>query len=165
MYVEREEGRFRPTVLGQAANKFLVANFDEIVSLPFTAGMEKDLDKIALGKLEWKQMMGVFWRKFEPTVKKVEKDGERVKVETEKLGIKCPDCKEGDLVVRMGKFGKFISCDRFPECKYTKPFTEEAGFNCPTCGAPGVVRKTKTGRKFFGCSKYPECKWAGWKKP
>jgi DNA topoisomerase-1 len=151
--------------LGVAANQFLVTNFANILSLPFTAEMELSLDKIALGKLEWKTMMRNFWKTFEPIVKKVEKESERVKVEVEKTGEKCPECKEGELVIRMGKFGKFISCGRFPECKYTKAFQEDAGFSCPLCEAPGVVRKTKTGRKFFGCSKYPVCKWAGWKKP
>ena len=101
----------------------------------------------------------------EKEVKEAEKNGERVKVETEKLNEKCPECKEGNLVIRLGRFGKFISCDRFPECKYTRQYKEDAGFKCPDCGADGVVRRTKTGRKFFGCSDYPKCKWAGWKKP
>ena len=164
-YVERDEGKFRPTVLGNAANEFLVKNFEDILSLPFTAEMEEDLDKISLGKLKWKEMMKKFWQGFEKEVKKAEKDGERVKVETEKLNEKCPECKEGDLVVRLGRFGKFISCSRFPDCKYSRQYQEDAGFKCPECGADGVVRKTKTGRKFYGCSNYPKCKWAGWKKP
>lgn len=164
-YVERDEGKFRPTALGNAVNEFLVKNFEEIVSLPFTAEMEEDLDKIALGKNDWKKMMKKFWTGFEKEVKSVEKNSERVKVETEKLGEKCPECKEGELVIRLGRFGKFISCSRFPECKYTRQFKELAGFKCPECGSEGVVRKTKTGRKFYGCSNYPTCKWAGWKKP
>lgn len=164
-YVDKDEGKFKPTVLGVAANQFLVKNFPDVLSLPFTAEMELDLDKIALGKMEWHKMMKLFWKTFEPTVKKVEKESERVKVEVEKIDEKCPTCHEGDLVIRMGRFGKFISCSRFPDCKYTAPFKEEAGFNCPECGSAGVIRKTKTGRKFFGCSRYPDCKWAGWKKP
>ncbi len=164
-YVEKNEGKFVPTVLGQAANEFLVKNFPDILSLPFTARMEEDLDQVALGKENWKKMMKTFWDKFKDEIKLVGETAERVKVETEKLGEKCPDCSEGELVIRMGKFGKFVSCSRFPECKYTRQFKEMAGFNCPECGAEGVVRKTKTGRKFFGCSKYPACKWASWKKP
>jgi len=164
-YVERDEGRFKPTVLGNAANEFLVKNFEDILSLPFTAEMEEDLDKIALGKWEWKEVMKKFWKSFEKEVKEAIKNGERVKVETEKLGEKCPECKIGDLVIRLGRFGKFVSCDRFPECKYARPYLEDAGFKCPTCGKEGVVRRTKTGRKFYGCSDYPNCKWAGWKKP
>lgn len=164
-YIERDEGRFKPTALGKAANEFLAKNFPDILSLPFTAQMEEELDEIALGKLEWKDMMKKFWKKFKGEVESVEKNAERVKVETEKLGEKCPECKEGELVIRVGRFGKFVSCDRFPDCKYTRQYKEIAGFKCPTCGAEGVVRKTKTGRKFYGCSEYPKCKWAGWKKP
>ena len=164
-YIEREEGRFRPTVLGQATNEFLVKNFANVLSLPFTAEMEEDLDKIALNKIEWEEMMKTFWKQFEKELKLAESGSERVKVEAEKTGEKCPQCGEGELVIRLGKFGKFISCNRFPECRYTRQFQEAAGFKCPECGADGVVRKTKTGRKFYGCSKYPVCKWAGWKKP
>ncbi|MFA6185339.1 MAG: type I DNA topoisomerase [Candidatus Shapirobacteria bacterium] len=164
-YIDREEGKFKPTVLGQATNEFLVKNFEDILSLPFTAEMEETLDKVSLGKEDWKKMMKDFWKKFEKELKLAEGKSERVKVETEKLGEKCPECKDGELVIRLGRFGKFISCDRFPDCKYTKQYQENAGFKCPECGADGVVRKTKTGRKFYGCSKYPVCKWAGWKKP
>lgn len=164
-YIEREEGRFKPTVLGQATNEFLVKNFANVLSLPFTAEMEEDLDKVSLGKANWKEMMQLFWKQFEKELKLAESESERVKVEVEKTGEKCPQCKEGDLVIRLGRFGKFISCNRFPDCKYTGQFQEVAGFKCPECGAEGVARKTKTGRKFYGCSKYPACKWAGWKKP
>lgn len=164
-YVERDEGRFKPTALGNAVIEFLVKNFEDILSLPFTAEMEEELDEIALGKLDWKKMMKDFWKGFEGAIKNAEDKGERVKVETEKLGKKCPDCDKGELVIRLGRFGKFISCSNFPECKHTERFSEDAGFKCPTCGAGGVVRKTKTGRKFYGCSAYPDCKWAGWKKP
>ncbi|MFA5828299.1 MAG: type I DNA topoisomerase [Candidatus Shapirobacteria bacterium] len=164
-YVEKDEGKFIPTALGKAANEFLVRNFSEVLSLPFTADMEGNLDKIAAGKLDWKKMMKTFWNRFEKDVKIAEAGAERVKVETEKLGEKCPECKEGELVIRLGKFGKFISCSRFPECRYTKQYQEVAGFDCPTCGAPVVIKRTRSGKKFYGCSKYPECKWAGWKKP
>ena len=163
-YVEKDEGKFKPTSLGVAANEFLVKNFIDVLSLPFTAEMEEELDKISLGDLEWKEMMRLFWEKFEADLTKAEKGAERVKVETEKLNEKCPECKVGDLVIRVGRFGKFISCSRFPECRYTRQFKELAGFKCPECGAEAVVKKTKTGRKFFGCSNYPNCKWAGWKR-
>ena len=164
-YVEKEEGKFRPTSLGGAVNEFLVKNFENIMSLPFTAEMEEDLDLVALGKLNWKKMMKDFWGDFDKEVKSVEKNAERVKVAVESTGEKCPECQEGDLVIRLGKYGKFVSCSRFPDCKFKKQYRELAGFNCPTCGKEGVVRQTKTGRKFFGCSDYPNCKWAGWKKP
>lgn len=164
-YVGREEGKIVPTALGKATNEFLSKNFADILSLPFTAEMEESLDKVALGKLDWKIMMKEFWDKFEKEIKSVEKTAERVKVATESIGEKCPDCKTGDLVIREGKFGKFISCDQFPDCKYTRAYRELAGFNCPLCGKEGVVKKTSKGKKFFGCSQYPDCKWAAWKKP
>lgn len=164
-YVERVEGKFVPSVVGMAVSTFLVKNFEEIVSLPFTAEMELSLDKVALGKLAWKEMMKKFWGGFEKEVARVEKDSERVKIEVEKLNKPCPDCKEGELVIRSGRFGKFISCSRFPECKHTEALKIEADFLCPTCGAKVVIRRSKKGRKFFGCSTYPTCKWAGWKKP
>ncbi len=164
-YVTRDEGKLLPTALGKATNEFLSKNFNDILSLPFTAEMEESLDKVALGKLDWKKMMHDFWDKFEKEVKNVEKTAERVKVATESTGEKCPECKVGELVIREGKFGKFVSCDRFPDCKFTRTYKELAGFNCPLCGNPGVVKKTSKGKKFFGCSKYPDCKWAAWKKP
>ena len=164
-YVERDEGRFKPSSLGMAVNEFLSKNFPDILSLPFTAEMEEDLDKIALGKLDWQKMMKNFWQDFDKEVKNVERNAERVKVETEKTGEKCPEGHEGDLVIRVGEFGKFVSCSRFPECKYTAPLREMAGFSCPECGSEGVVKRTRSGKKFFGCSNYPKCKWASWKKP
>jgi DNA topoisomerase-1 len=164
-YVEKDEGRFKPTSLGIATNEFLTKNFPKILSLPFTAEMELELDKVALGKTEWKKMMKDFWKTFEVDLKSVESSADRVRVKVESTGEKCPTCKEGDLVIRTGKFGKFVSCSRFPDCKYTAPWKENAGFLCPLCGNEGVVKRTKAGKKFFGCSDYPNCKWAAWKKP
>jgi DNA topoisomerase-1 len=164
-YVEKDEGRFKPTSLGIATNEFLTKNFPKILSLPFTAEMETGLDKVALGKTDWRKMMKDFWKTFETDLKSVEVNADRVKVQVESTGEKCPTCKEGDLVIRVGRFGKFVSCSRFPECKYTAPLRENAGFLCPLCGNEGVVKRTKSGKKFFGCSNYPTCKWAGWKKP
>ncbi|KKQ49225.1 MAG: topoisomerase protein [Candidatus Shapirobacteria bacterium GW2011_GWE1_38_10] len=164
-YVEKDEGRFKPTSLGMATNEFLTKNFPKILSLPFTAEMETGLDKVALGKMDWRKMMKDFWKTFKIDLKNVEVNADRVKVQVESTGEKCPTCKEGDLVIRVGKFGKFVSCSRFPDCKYTAPLRENAGFLCPLCGNEGVVKRTKSGKKFFGCSNYPACKWAGWKKP
>jgi len=164
-YVEKEEGKFKPTNLGIAVNDFLVANFADIVNLPFTAKMEEDLDKVATGKKDWMETLGKFWKPFIKETEKVKDKAERVKIEVEKLGEKCPECKKGELIIRVGRFGKFIACDNFPDCKYTKPFAKEVGFNCPECGSPVVTRRTKRGRQFYGCSGWPNCKWASWKKP
>lgn len=160
-YVERIEKRFEPTPVGMAVNDFLVKNFSTIDDVPFTASMEDELDSIASGQKDWKAMMKDFYEPFEKKIAEVQ-DAERVKIATEGTGEKCPDCGE-DLVVRFGRFGKFISCSTFPECKFTKPYVEETQLLCPKDGGKVIVKKTSKGRKFFGCSNYPNCTFAAWK--
>jgi DNA topoisomerase-1 len=165
-YVEKDEGTFSPTLVGVAVNDFLVKNFPEELEYQFTAEMEEDLDNIATGEKKWADTIKKFWGPFAKKVKTVTKEGKRVKIETEKLGIKCPECKEGELVVRIGRFGKFISCSRFPDCKHTEKYLEKTGAKCPECKEGDVIiKRSGKGRKFFGCSRYPECKWASWRKP
>lgn len=166
-YVEKNENKnFVPTSVGVAVNDFLINNFPETFDYQFTAQMESELDDIANGKFEWQKPIKEFYKPFDKKLIDVEKNSERVKIETEKLGRKCSDCKEGELVVRMGRFGKFISCDRFPECKHTEKLIEKIDMKCPDCGQGDVIRKkTKKGRFFFGCTRYPDCKFASWKKP
>lgn len=165
-YVEKDEGKFKPTTVGVAVNDFLTGNFKKEFEYGFTAEMEKELDDVAEGKLDWVKMMKEFYKPFEKKVIEVDKESKRVKIEVEKLGRKCPECKEGELVVRVGRFGKFISCSRFPDCKYTEKFLEKIDMKCPECEVGEViVKKSKRGRKFFGCSRYPDCKWASWNKP
>lgn len=165
-YVEKQEGKFLPTSVGKAVDEFLNKNFDDIIDYPFTAKMEDELDSVANGKLKWNKAIKDFYMPFEKTLEHVGEKSERVKIETEKLGRKCPECKEGELVIRLGRFGKFISCERFPECKYTEKYMEKVGIKCPECGKGDViVRKTGRGKKFYGCSAYPECKYASWKNP
>lgn len=161
-YIEREDGRFHPTAVGFAVNDFLVSNFKDIDDIPFTANMEDELDLIAEGKKEWVPVMKEFYEPFEISLSKV-KDAKRVKIETEGTGDKCPTCKEGDVVVRSGRFGKFLSCSRFPDCKYTAPFTQETDILCPKDGGKIVIKKTKKGRRFYGCGNYPNCDFAAWK--
>ncbi len=164
-YVEKKEGHFYPTKLGIAVSDFLSRYFPKIMSLPFTAQLEDDLDKVAAGQQEWEKPVAEFWQPFINKVEKTLAEAERVKIELEKIGEKCPKCGKGELVIRHGKYGKFVACSRYPECDYTRPYLEPAGFNCPDCGAPVVIRYTKKGRRFYGCSRYPKCKWASWKKP
>ncbi|MBI3397401.1 type I DNA topoisomerase [Candidatus Woesebacteria bacterium] len=165
-YVEKEEGKFIPTNVGFAVSDFLVKNFPDIVDYKFTADMEGDLDKIANGERDWVDSIRSFYKPFDKKVIDVTKNAERVKIETEKLGRSCPECKEGELVIRSGRFGKFISCSRFPDCKYTERLVEKINMICPDCGKGEVIiKKTKKGRKFYGCSRYPDCKFASWKKP
>lgn len=168
-YIERMDRRFAPTSVGKAVNDFLVTNFSSIDDIPFTAEMEDDLDRVAEGKKEWITMMKEFYKPFAARLDEV-KDAPRVKIEVEDTGEKCPACKQGTLVIRTGKFGKFLSCSRFPECDFTKPLVEETNLACPKCGhlegrlaGRVIVKKTRKGRKFYGCSNYPNCTFAAWK--
>lgn len=164
-YVEKKEKNFFPTTIGFAVTEFLTANFPAEMDYGFTAGMELDLDRIAEGKIKWQKEMKKFWDPFSKKLTTVEKDSQRVKIETEKLGQHCPDCKDGELVVRTGRFGKFISCSLFPECKHTEKFLDKVGIKCPDCKEGDVIVKKAKRGNFFGCSRYPECKYASWKKP
>ncbi len=165
-YVEKTDGKFFPTPVGFAVTDFLVTNFDKIFDYSFTAEMESELDDVAKGEREWHKMMADFYAPFDKKLVSVEEKSQRVKIEAEKLGRKCPTCSEGDLVIRIGRFGKFISCSRFPDCKHTEKYVEKLDMKCPECGEGEVIIKTtKRGKKFFGCSRYPNCKWASWKKP
>lgn len=164
-YVEKAEGKFFPTTIGFAVTEFLTKNFPDELEYGFTAEMEEDLDRIAEGKIKWEVEMAKFWKPFSKKLESVEKTSERVKIETEKIGRKCPDCKEGELVIRVGRFGKFISCDRFPDCKHIEKFVEKTGFKCEECkDGELIVKRSKRG-KFYGCSNYPKCKYATWKLP
>lgn len=160
-YVDREEGRFKPTAIGVAVNDFLVKNFSEIDDIPFTADMEDDLDRIAQGEKAWQPIMKQFYGPFAKKLKEVE-GADRVKIEVETTDQKCEKCGE-PLVVRTGKFGKFLSCSTFPTCDFSKPFVEETAFFCPKDGAKIIIKKTRKGRKFYGCSNYPNCDFAAWK--
>jgi DNA topoisomerase-1 len=164
-YVDKENRRFIPTVIGTVTTDFLVEYFKEIMSLKFTADMENSLDDIATGEKDWQPVLSVFWSPFYQKVDKVEEKAKRVKMPVEKTGKKCPKCGKGELIIRVGKYGKFLACDRFPDCKYTADFNKKAGFECPKCGADVVIKKTKKGAKFYSCSRWPDCDWSSWKKP
>ena len=133
----------------------------------FTADMEENLDRIARGEKDWVPVVGTFWKPFKEKAEQVEKNSKRVPVPVEKTGQKCPECNQGEVVIRSGRFGKFLSCSRFPDCKYTANYQEKVdGLKCPGCGQGDVViKRTKKGRQFYGCSRYPACKWASWTNP
>jgi DNA topoisomerase-1 len=165
-YVEKNDGKFFPTNVGIAVNDFIFKNFPEIVDYSFTADMEDKLDDIANGKKDWVKIMKAFWKPFHKKLEDVGENAGRVRIETEKLNKKCPECEDGELVIRIGRFGKFISCSRFPDCKYTEKYVQKVDMKCPDCKTGDVIiKKTKAGRSFYGCSRYPGCKWASWKKP
>jgi DNA topoisomerase-1 len=160
-YIERSEGKFLPTSIGFAVTDFLVTNFSTIDDIPFTAAMEDELDEIANGKKKWSPVIKEFYDPFEKTLEKVG-EAARVKIEVEKTDEICPQ-DGGHLIIRTGRFGKFMACENFPECKFTKPFSQETGLICPKDGGKIVFKKTKKGRKFYGCSNYPKCDFAAWK--
>ncbi|MFA5872276.1 MAG: type I DNA topoisomerase [Parcubacteria group bacterium] len=162
-YVEKnEEKKLQPVDIGFLVNDLLVKHFPQIVDMGFTAQMEEDLDKVAQGEKQWVPIVKKF---YEPFHKNLENKSKEVKKEDllEKIGRKCPECG-GDLIMKFGRFGKFIACLKYPECKYTEKTAEEqkeeaenSGEVCEKCGAPMVVKRGRFGA-FLGCSKYPECK-------
>ena len=160
-YIERQEGKFFPTAIGIAVNDFLVANFSDIDDIPFTALMEDEFDQIANGEIKWAPMIRDFYTPFEKKLKAVE-GTERVKILTEETTEKCPTCSSM-LLIRSGRFGKFLACSGFPKCKFTKAFVEDTGLKCPKEGGQIIIKKTRKGRKFYGCSNYPACTFATWK--
>jgi DNA topoisomerase-1 len=165
-YVVKEEKSFHPTAIGEAVVDFLVTNFGNVFAYEFTAKMETELDEIAAGKKKWVPTVRAFWDPLSKQVKAVEETGERVKVKVETTGEVCPLCNEGEVVIRTGKFGKFLSCSRYPDCTYTKPYVEYvAGAVCPEDGGRVKQMKSRKGAKFYGCENYPTCKWAAWKLP
>lgn len=163
-YVDREGKRLIPTETGFTVNDLLVRHFSEIVDTNFTATMENDLDAVATGKRDWTNVVGNFYRAFAPKLEKAQAELPVTKAEPEKIGRACPRCGH-DLVVRWGRFGKFISCSNFPNCRYTEPWLEKIGVTCPEDGGELVQRKTRRGRTFYGCANYPECQFTSWKRP
>ena len=163
-YVLREEKRLSPTEIGIQVNDLMVQYFSDIVDLKFTARMEEDLDMIASGQAEWVEVMHEFYRPFAEDVKKAQAEMPVTKSEPEPIGRQCPE-DGGELVIRYGRFGKFISCANFPTCRYTEPWLQKIGVTCPKDGGELIERKTRKGRTFFGCENYPNCDFTSWKRP
>jgi DNA topoisomerase I len=163
-YVLREEKRLVPTEIGMQVNDLMMQYFPDIVDLRFTARMEEDLDMIASGQAEWVEVMHEFYHPFAEDIKKAQAEMPVMKSEPEPIGRKCPE-DGGELVIRYGRFGKFISCSNFPTCRYTEPWLEKIGVRCPKDGGELVERKTRKGRTFFGCENYPNCDFTSWKRP
>jgi len=154
-YVEKDGGKFQPTKLGFVVNDLLAKHFPAIVDIEFTAQMEEKLDQVANEKRDWVAVVRDFYKPFEKSLESAAKLMERVKVE-EATDEVCPKCGK-PMVVKYGRFGKFIACSGYPECKTTKPFLIKVGVKCPKCGGELVVKKSKKKRTFYGCSNYPEC--------
>lgn len=163
-YVERIEKKFIPTVLGITVTDFLVRYFPDIVDYSFTAQMEDELDEISRGEREWKPTIKAFYDPFEKKLEETNQEAQKVKMEMEFVGKKCPQCGK-ELVIRIGKFGKFSGCSGFPDCKHTEGLEEKVDAKCPDDGGDIVVRKTRRGKTFYGCKNWPLCKFASWTKP
>lgn len=164
-YVELLERRFHPTEVGERVNDILVEHFPSVVDFEFTANMEEDLDKVAEGKEDWAKLLAEFWKPFEATVEEKTKSVEKVNM-TQELDRKCPQCNERNLVIRHGRFGKFIACPGFPNCKYTEQLKAKTGVQCPECSQGELVEKrTRRGKTFWSCERYPDCKYATWDNP
>jgi DNA topoisomerase-1 len=163
-YVSRIDKRLEPTETGGLVNDLMVKYFPNIVDTDFTVRMEEDLDKIAEGHANWVTVMDDFYRPFAETVQRAQTEIPQTKSGPEPIGRNCPKCDK-ELVIRYGRFGKFISCSGFPECRYTEPWLDKIGVACPKCKGEMVERKTRKGRVFFGCGNYPECDFTSWKRP
>ena len=166
-YVVKEDKKFVPTEVGIETTDKLQEFFKELINVKYTAKMEQDLDDIASGEVIWNKLLDEFYRRFEPMVKDAFENME--KKEPEKTGEICPECNS-ELVIRNGKYGKFIACSNYPTCKYIKKEEKEKKENievceCIKCGSKIVERKTKKGKIFYGCSGFPKCKEAYWDKP
>lgn len=165
-YVFREGRRLTPTDTGMTVTDLLIDHFPDIVDVGFTAKMEGNLDEIAEGQRNWVGAVQAFYTPFAAQVQKAEEEMPEVKAEPEYVGRGCPTCGKGQLLIRWGRFGKFISCDNFPECRHTEPWLEKIGVTCPTCSEGEVVeRRSRKGRLFYGCARYPDCDFTSWKKP
>ena len=163
-YVERVEKRLRPTELGRLVNDLLVDNFGNVMDVDFTANMEEKLDEVASGDRLWPPVIEEFYAPFRESLDRAGESIERIKIEPEPTDEVCEKCGR-PMVIRMGRFGKFMGCSGFPECRNAKPILTKIGVACPQCGADIVERRTRQRRTFYGCSRYPECDWTSWQRP
>lgn len=164
-YIQKKQKQLVPTELGKIVNKILTENFTDVINVEFTAKIENEFDEIAEGKEQWKQMIREFYGPFEKELEKVEKELEHVELVDEVSDVPCDKCGRM-MVYKYGKYGKFLACPGYPECKNTKPIVETIDVPCPKCGAVVQVRKTKRGKKYFICENNPQsCDYISWNKP
>ncbi len=164
-YVDQEQRRFTPTWLGETVNEVMKKHFPDIVDTSFTAEMERKLDDVEEGRQSWTEFLHSFYGDFKATMEKAEAEMNRVQKPVEEMDEVCPECGR-NLVIRTGRFGRFISCSGFPECRYRRSFMNKTGALCPQCGGDLVERKTRLKKRvFYGCSNYPTCNFATWERP
>ncbi len=163
-YVVRNKKSLVPTELGKIVNSIMCENFEKIVDIGFTANMEEDLDKVEEGTIKWRSLIESFYTPFEKTLKEAEDKISHIEIKDEESDVVCDKC--GRLMVyKHGKFGKFLACPGFPECRNTKAIVTSLGIECPKCGKELIEKKSRRGKVFYGCSSYPECDFTSWDKP
>ena len=163
-YVARENKRLIPTELGKIVNDMMCKNFPNIVDIAFTAGMEEELDEVEAGKAEWHGVIADFYGPFEKTLEEADKNIEKVAIEDQVSDVPCEKCG-AMMVYKMSRYGKFLACPNFPECRFTMALPKNIGVPCPKCGGELLERISRKGRKFYGCEKYPECDFVSWDRP
>lgn len=164
-YVKNESKRFVPTELGEIVHEQVKDYFPEIIDVDFTVNMETLLDKIADGDIAWKKVVSDFYNSFKQDVERAESEMEKIEIKDEPAGEDCEKCGS-PMVIKMGRYGKFMACSNFPDCRNTKAIVKPIGVKCPTCKEGDVVeRKSKKNRIFYGCNRYPECEFVTWDKP
>ena len=163
-YVVREKKTLIPTDLGEIVNNILTEYFDQIVDVDFTADMERKLDDVEVGNENWREIVSEFFTPLQKAIEKAEKEISKVVIEDKVSDVKCEKCGRM-MVIKRGRYGEFLACPGYPECKNAKPIVEKLDVPCPECGKPIVAKKSKKGKKFFGCSGYPECSFVSWNEP
>ena len=163
-YVTREKKQLLPTELGSVVTDIMKEHFPEIVGIEFTADMEKELDNVEEGKVDWVKIIGDFYTPFEKTIKAADEKIGKVKLEDEKSDVVCEKCGR-TMVYKMGRFGKFLACPGFPECRNAKAIVKETGADCPKCGKKILEKKSKTGKVYYGCEDNPKCDFMTWDIP
>ena len=164
-YVTKEAKNLFPTELGEMVDEIMKTYFPDIVDIDFTANMEKRLDDVDMGKEEWKQIIRDFYPDFKKSVENAAEKLEKIEIKDEETDIVCEKCGR-NMVIKYGRYGKFLACPGFPECQNAKPYFEEAGVNCPECGGKVLIKKTKKGRIYYGCEHNGDgCDFMSWNKP
>ncbi len=164
MYVAKEAKSFVPTELGEIVNDMMANNFSDIVDITFTADMEEKLDDVEQEGTDWRKIIKDFYLPFEKDLEEADKNIEHVVLPEKVSDIICEKCG-ANMVHKMGRFGEFLACPNYPECKNTKPIVQEADVPCPKCGGKVVIKRSKKGKSFFGCENYPQCDFVSWDKP
>jgi len=164
-YVVKRQKQYFPTELGFVVIDLLKNFFPEIINIEFTANLEGQLDSVEIGEADWKQILNVFYGPFQKELEVAEQEIGQIEIADEESDVACEKCGR-NMVIKMGRFGKFLACPGFPDCRNTKPLLSETGVACPKCKEGRVVvRATRKGKRFFGCSKYPNCDYVSWDEP